>query len=410
MKRKLLVLCLFAGCALGGGALALSAAELGDPAPALKISEWVKGGPVDLAAGKDKTTYVVEFWATWCPPCRTSIPHLTEIQKKFKDRGVVVIGITDEKLATVKKFVTPMGDKMDYVVAIDDGKKTSDGYMEAFKQNGIPHAFIVDKTGRIVWHGHPMAQLDDTLEQVVSGKYDMSVAKKRDRAQQLSEEYYELAVSDENSSRLEELGKELTKLDEEIGGINPGQKFDADKIRKQARFQGAMRNYQMALAQEKPDAEIATLEAKVKQNAPDEFDFPEFKKNFKFQRAYMNYYRAATSDSDQDKLEPLAKELQATQTKNAMMLNDVAWSLLTDEKIKNRDLNLAAALAKAAYDACDGKESSIVDTYARALADTGKLSEAVRYQKAAVELCKDDEQKNTLKKTLEEYEKKASAK
>ena len=76
--------------------LALSAvsAELGDPAAPLQIAEWVKGKPVDLAADKGKKIFVVEFWATWCGPCRASIPHLTEMQKKFKDKNVVFIGVS----------------------------------------------------------------------------------------------------------------------------------------------------------------------------------------------------------------------------------------------------------------------------------------------------------------------------
>jgi len=66
-------------------------------AAALKISDWVKGKPVDLAAGKGKQVYVIEFWATWCGPCRTSIPHLTELQKKFKDKGVTFVGVSDKR-------------------------------------------------------------------------------------------------------------------------------------------------------------------------------------------------------------------------------------------------------------------------------------------------------------------------
>ncbi len=44
---------------------------------------------------------IVEFWATWCPPCRTSIPHLNEVYKKYKDKGLEIIGVTDEDLSTV---------------------------------------------------------------------------------------------------------------------------------------------------------------------------------------------------------------------------------------------------------------------------------------------------------------------
>ena len=102
-------LLLAAGCSLL--ASAGWAAQLGDPAAPLAIKEWIKGNPVNVKDGKN--IYVVEFWATWCPPCRRSIPHLTEIQKKFKDKGVVVVGISDEAPATVKPFVQKMAGEMD---------------------------------------------------------------------------------------------------------------------------------------------------------------------------------------------------------------------------------------------------------------------------------------------------------
>ena len=67
---------------------------LGQKAAPLEGLTYIKGDPIVFEAGK---VYVVEFWATWCPPCRTSIPHLTEVQKQFKDKGVTVIGISNEK-------------------------------------------------------------------------------------------------------------------------------------------------------------------------------------------------------------------------------------------------------------------------------------------------------------------------
>lgn len=63
---------------------------VGDPAPKLKVGKWVQGEPVTEFA-RDKA-YIVEFWATWCGPCRVSIPHLNEIWQKFKDKDLVVIG------------------------------------------------------------------------------------------------------------------------------------------------------------------------------------------------------------------------------------------------------------------------------------------------------------------------------
>ena len=145
------------------------AEKAGGPAAPLNIQEWVKGKPVDVKDGKN--IYVVEFWATWCPPCRQSIPHLTTIQKDFKDKGVVVIGVSDERPSTVKPFVKKMGDQMDYTVAVDDSGKTFKDYMKAYGQNGIPHAFIIGKDGNIIWHGHPMAGLDKVLSKIVAGKF-----------------------------------------------------------------------------------------------------------------------------------------------------------------------------------------------------------------------------------------------
>ncbi len=137
--------------------------KVGDKAPELKVAKWVKGEAVDLKAGKGEKVYVVEFWATWCGPCRASIPHLTELQKEMNDRGVEILGISTEKAETVKKFVEAQGDKMGYTVAVDDNRKTAKAWMEAAGQDGIPHAFIVDKEGKIAWHGNPLRQKSNTL-------------------------------------------------------------------------------------------------------------------------------------------------------------------------------------------------------------------------------------------------------
>ena len=143
------------------------ASKIGNPAVALTGLEWVKGRPaVTFEPG---SIYVVEFWATWCPPCRTSIPHLTKIQRKYRSKKVTVIGISSETMDKVKPYVNKMGAKMNYTVAIDKEGKVNKGYMRAFNQNGIPHAFIVDGKGQIAWHGHPMAGLDETLAEVLRG-------------------------------------------------------------------------------------------------------------------------------------------------------------------------------------------------------------------------------------------------
>ncbi len=195
-------------------ALSASAATLGDPAAPLAIREWVKGKPADVKDGKN--VYVVEFWATWCPPCRESIPHLTDLQKKFKDKGVVFIGVSDETPDKVKPFVEKMADKMDYRVAIDDERKTSNGYMKAFGEGGIPHAFIVGKEGTVLWHGHPMDRMEQALDQILSGQYDLTAMKKRAQTQGLLKDYQKLAAA--GDAKTKDLGRQL--LTDNAGNID----------------------------------------------------------------------------------------------------------------------------------------------------------------------------------------------
>ena len=115
-----------------GTILPLAAAaslKVGDPAPKLAPGKWVQGDPVkEFQKGK---AYIVEFWATWCPPCRASIPHLNETYNKFKDKGLIVIGqdCWEKDDSLVAPFVEKMGDKMTYRVALDDKSTNKKGQM-----------------------------------------------------------------------------------------------------------------------------------------------------------------------------------------------------------------------------------------------------------------------------------------
>ncbi len=155
------------------GVTAANAAGIGpgSPAPKLDVKTWYKGTPVKgFEKGK---TYVVEFWATWCGPCITSIPHVTELAKKNKDVTFIGVSIWEEDEGTkIKDFVAKMGDKMDYNVGYS-GNKTgmSATWMEPSGQNGIPSAFIV-KDQKIMWIGHPMS-MDKPLEEIKAGTFNL---------------------------------------------------------------------------------------------------------------------------------------------------------------------------------------------------------------------------------------------
>lgn len=114
-----------------------------------------------LAALKGKVV-VVEFWATWCPPCRQSIPHLIKMQSKYQDKGVVILGLTNEPLSAVKAFAEKM--KMNYPVGT--GSKSAGVY----GVEGLPTAFVIGADGKVAWSGHPMSGLEPAIERALAQK------------------------------------------------------------------------------------------------------------------------------------------------------------------------------------------------------------------------------------------------
>ena len=87
---------------------------------------------------------LVNFWATWCPPCRKEMPDLDALYNKFKDQGLVVLAISDEEAAKVAPFIAER--KISYPVLLDPGRKVND----AFIVEGIPKSFVYDRSGKIV--------------------------------------------------------------------------------------------------------------------------------------------------------------------------------------------------------------------------------------------------------------------
>lgn len=154
---------------LAGTARADNELEVGDQAPAVEVEEWIQG---ETSVGEG-SPYIVEFWATWCGPCRKSIPHLNEIYEKYQSRGLTVIGITDEvkEVSKVRSFVRKQGKRMTYPVAIDGGAK--EAWFEAAGRRGIPSVFIVDANNTVAYIGNPLdPKFEDVVHQVIEGRYN----------------------------------------------------------------------------------------------------------------------------------------------------------------------------------------------------------------------------------------------
>jgi len=147
----------------------------GKKAPTFKVEKWLGSEP----NRKDKVI-LIDFWATWCPPCRALIPELESIQTKFKD-DLVVIGVSDEKQDVVNDYVKKNhAGKIGYSMAVD----TKSSMKNALKVSGIPHVLIIDSKGIVRWQGFPGEKTEPLTEEIVKQiiDADKAVNKKKSKA------------------------------------------------------------------------------------------------------------------------------------------------------------------------------------------------------------------------------------
>lgn len=223
-------------------------------------------------------------------------------------------------------------------------------------------------------------------------------------------EFAELLNEGKDDPKTDALAKEIEAIDKEVGGLMPGQKFDASEVRKMIKFRSAMTAYQQAIAEGKDEAEVEKLAKAAEAVAPKDFNFAEVRQHFQLQTSFQSYLKAVTGDADEARVTELAKKLGAVESKSADLLNEMAWVLLTDKAIKKRDFPLALKLAKSAADASAGKDPAVLDTYARALFDNGKVDDAIATQKKALELSTDANAREEMEAALKKYQAKLGAK
>ncbi len=162
--------------------------RIGDPAPALKASKWLQGEAVkEFEPGN---VYIVEFWATWCGLCIHFMPHTAELQAQYADQGIKFVYYTatdsDNTEDKVAAFVKKRGAKLPFSFAYAEDRTTYDAWMTAAGRNGIPCTFVVDKTGRNAYIGHPV-YLGVVLPKVITGT--MKAQTVGDEVRKIEQEY-----------------------------------------------------------------------------------------------------------------------------------------------------------------------------------------------------------------------------
>jgi len=146
-------------------AAALAAAALLAP-PMAKLDfsfKDITGKKVSLSDFKGKVI-LLDFWATWCVPCKQEIPGFIELQKKYGDRGLQIIGLSvDDSMNMAKTYATQM--KMNYPILLAEGKED---ILKAYDPiPSIPVSIIIDRGGRIVSRHLGIASMDLFEKEIV---------------------------------------------------------------------------------------------------------------------------------------------------------------------------------------------------------------------------------------------------
>ncbi|MGI9465765.1 MAG: TlpA disulfide reductase family protein [Rubripirellula sp.] len=369
LKSRLMLTALMC-CAVGASALLPQAASakdlgIGSKAPALNIEHWVQDGngffkPV-TEFEKDKV-YVVEFWATWCGPCIQSMPHLADLQNKYRGNGVQIISVSDESLDEVKDLLGKKNEDVGktfaevtaaYSLTTDPDRSVYEDYMTAAKQQGIPTAFVVGKTGLVEWIGHPM-DMDGPLAAVVDGKWDREAFASEMVAQQKMQE------SMQRLSMLASTGK-----------------------------------FAEAIALAESQGKEATTDASKQR-------WMEIKYSLKLSAGLL----------DDDSLAFFRNRIKVLKS-DPLAMARFGYSLYGQAQqgvdIKPLLADLMAAMEEVAKDADPQMKPLMFNTLAMLASESGDLKKAIDAQQAAIDATDDERQKKRLMVMLDEIKQKAAA-
>jgi thiol-disulfide isomerase/thioredoxin len=344
--------------------------KMGDPAPPIKIAKWLKGAKVDEF--KKGQIYVVEFWATWCAPCRKGMPHLSELQRKYKGK-VTILGIdiletskiadrSIDYMPNVERFVKGMGKTMDYTVGADgpDGFMAKN-WMNATGQRGIPWAFIVDKNGKMIWHGFPPSGLDEALEIVVAGKWD---AGSPELVAKLAKQNNDKRMALQNEYLVAWKAKDMPKM-------------------------------------------LTTIDQMIEVSGDNNFEGGHW-------RMYKYKYLA---ESDPAAAKVYGQEILKVYENSPIMLLEWAESVMGTTKLsqtpivdeKARDFDLVMKMVNKALEHSDPQDPTVQAIYGQALYRTGKIAEAIEAMEKATKYLGTStqhitaEQKDEYQKLLDSY-------
>lgn len=360
--------------------------KVGDRAPALNVDRWLKGEPVK--AFQPGTIYVVEFWATWCGPCKQAIPDLTWLQKKYPQVVFIGVDVMEDDPSLVEPFVKQMGERMNYRVAADLSPADGEGgpvwraWMDASGIAGIPCSFVIGADGKVADITSPWS-LRSTLDALLAGKPLPATLNADESAKAIALwKQYHAAFKRKEWDAAE---RTLAAIVSAVPGV-------------------AEEQYRQSLR-------IARGDFAAAQAAFEEIDR---------RIAADDVEPSAIAFADHQRLEMLAKQgdaaamnrLAAKAAKrvagDADALNSLAWDLIgeprgTGNHLPALDLDLALDIATQASDGAGGTDANILDTLARVRALRGEFDQAIALQEKAVAMNKAEGRRAAFEANLVQY-------
>jgi hypothetical protein len=286
---------------------------------------------------------------------------------------------------------------MDYAVAADNQSQTTRAYMEAFGVEGIPHAFLVDRSGALVWHGYPQ-DADGVLDQVLAARSGSTEERGVERPDEATAAYVKLvrrwdsARSDDERERIAEQARQTGEAILRNAAHNPDTLYSL--------------SWEIMMLKGAPYRDLDLAE-RAAQTA---YEAGEHKPADRIHKQIHDYFRTAQSvkrkqTPDADTRGKLANYAEGIlRTSDPAVLSDFARVLLVAPDLNYRDLDLALRAAEAANTGSKGQDPSILDTCALAMFKNDKRAQALDLTKRALALTQDERMRQYLRKSLELYQ------
>jgi thiol-disulfide isomerase/thioredoxin len=172
---------------------------VGDQAPTIDHVQWVRGQ--EIGEWLDGHAYVIDFWATWCPPCIDGLRDLQSLEDRLAPENVhcIAVAVWPGTRSKPPEEVLARFPELSYSLAIDRDEATADALLTASRSSGLPTTMIIDREGRLAWVGPPGDDFDEALYAVVTGSYDLSAARQADLVRHRAEVFIGQAATAERS-------------------------------------------------------------------------------------------------------------------------------------------------------------------------------------------------------------------